>query len=148
MLATVLAIIAILLSLASLAWQVVSWRRSGAVVSVTATQTLPLYGNRNQPGDWHVDVTARNSGRSPITVNSWGLRMPNGQTMVMPGNLSWSASLPHRPEPGANASWFIATEDVKRTCAEHGVRYQDLVAYVKLADGRTINAGERGIGLE
>jgi hypothetical protein len=116
------------------------------VVKVTARQAMPTYGDR--VGDPHVDVTARNTGRSPVTVNGQGLRFPDGQTMVMTTNLPWSARLPHRLESGASASWYWPTEMVTKTCADHGVRYQDLTAFVNLPDGRTVDARERGIGWE
>jgi hypothetical protein len=140
----VIAIIGAVTGIGSLAWQVVTFRQSGPVVTVTATQAMPTYGA--EVGDPHVDVTARNTGRSPVTVTGWGLRFPDGQGMIFPNALRWSTSLPHRLEPGANASWYWPTEEVKRASAERGVRYQDLTAYVNLADGRTINAKRRGIG--
>ena len=39
-----------------------------SVVEVAATQALPTYGAN--VGAWHVDVTATNKVRSPITVKS------------------------------------------------------------------------------
>jgi hypothetical protein len=68
--------------------------------------------------------------------------------MIFPTALPQSASLPHRLEPGADASWYWPTEEVKKASAEHGVRYQDLTAFVNLADGRKITAKRRGIGWE
>ncbi len=141
----VIAIIGAITGLGSLAWQVVTWGQSGPVVAVTARQSFPTYGDH--VGDPHMSVTASNTGRSPVTVKGWGLRMPDGQTMVMPCNLSWSASLPHRLEPGADASWYMPTAEVQKFCAEHGIRHQDMTAFVNLADGGTINARECGIGL-
>lgn len=143
---TLMSGIAIVLSVVSLTWQVATWRRSGPVVKVLVSQSLPIYGN--DAGDWHTGVTAQNTGRSPITVTSWGLRFPDGKTGTMTRNLPWSASLPHRLEPGADASWFIPTDDVRGMCAERGFRYHDLTAVVTLADGRTIAARRRGIGME
>jgi hypothetical protein len=97
----VLSIIAIVLSITSLAWQVASWKLSGPVVKVTAAQTLPVYGQ--SVGDWHVAVSAHNSGRAPVTVTGWGLRLPDRQTIAMIQNLPWSAALPTawRPAPAA-----------------------------------------------
>ena len=80
-----------------------------------------------------------------MTVNGWGLRCPDGQNMVMINNLAWSTPLPHRLEPAADGKWHILTEDVRTQCEARGIRYQDLVAYVNLADGRTVGAGKRGI---
>lgn len=126
--ATILSIVAVVLSATSIGWQVVAFRRSGPVVGVTATQALPTYGP--EMGDWHVNVTARNSGRSPVTVTGWGLRFPDGQAMFMTENLSWSTALPYRLEQGASGSWYIPTGDVRKTCAAQGVKHQDMTAFV------------------
>jgi hypothetical protein len=61
---------------------------------------------------------------------------------------SWSAKLPHRLEPGADASWYVDTEAIKEASAKHGFSHQGLTAFVKLGDGRTIDARSRAIGLQ
>jgi hypothetical protein len=142
---SVLSVIAIVLSMTSLGWQVASWKRSGPVVKVTAQQALITSGPE---ADWHTDVTARNTGRAPITVTGWGLRFPDGQTIVMMRNLPISAPLPYRLEAGAASSWYIGTDDLRGACEERGAKYQELRGFVRLADGRTIDARRRGIGLE
>jgi hypothetical protein len=141
----ILGIIGAITGVAALAWQIITWRQSGAVVAVTAHQAFPAYGD--QLGEPHVNVSARNSGRSLVTVNGWGLRLPNGRTMVNLNPVLWSSPLPHRLEPGADGSWYMPTHEIARFCAEHGVRQQGMIAFVNLADGRTISAKERGIGL-
>jgi hypothetical protein len=143
-LADILSIMAIVVSCASLGWQVVSWRQSGAVVTVTARTAMPTYGDR--VGDPHVQVTAANKGRSPVTVKNWGLKLPDDRHMAIMDHAPWSAPLPHRLEPGADASWYVLTKAIVESCQHNGIRYQDLIAYVDLGDGRTIDAKEPGIG--
>ncbi len=41
----------------------------------------------------------------------------------------------------------MPTAEVARFCADNGIKQQDLIAFVRLADGRTISAKQRGIGL-
>jgi hypothetical protein len=142
----VLAIIGAVTGVGSLAWQINTWNQSGPVITVTALQALPTYGDR--VGDPLVNVTARNSGRSPVTITGWGLEFLDGQTMVLMQQLRMSTPLPHRLEEGASGSWFIETKDVRDECASRGIRYQDLCAFVNLADGRTIKAKRPGIGLK
>jgi hypothetical protein len=146
MLTAILSITAIVISCVSLAWQVVTWRQSGPVITVTVSQAMPTYGPGmgTSVGEPHVCVTAANSGRSPITVKNWGLKLADGRTLAMRGT-SWSAALPCRLEPGADASWYVETKSVTESCAANGIRYQDLLAYVSLADGQTIKAREPGI---
>jgi hypothetical protein len=138
-------VVAIVLSVASLTWQIVSWRRSGSVVTVRVAQFFPVYDQGL--GDLYTSVTAHNSGRAPVTVTGWGLRLPSGGTIVMTRNLPWFSPLPYRLEAGAEGSWAISTDDVRASCAEHNVRYQDLRPFVKLGDGQTVTAKRRGIGL-
>ncbi len=144
MLADILSITAIVLSGASLGWQMLSWRRGGAIVTVTATTAIPAYGPTL--GEPHVEVTAVNTGRSPVTVNSWGLKLADGRKMAILESASWSASLPHRLEPGASASWCVETRAVTESAGHNGIRYQDLIAYLTLGNGRTVEAREPGIG--
>jgi hypothetical protein len=144
MLADILSITAIVVAGASLMWQIVTWRQSGPVVTVRARTAMPTYGDR--VGDPHVHVTAANTGRSPVTVKNWGLRLPDDRHMMITEQESWSASLPYRLEPGADASWFVPTRAIVDACERQGVRYQDLIAYVDLGDGRTIDAKAPGIG--
>jgi hypothetical protein len=129
----------------ALMWQVITWRRSGPVVTVTANQALPAHGD--QLGEPLTSVTARNSGRAPVTVSSWGLRFPDGQTIFVRQPFAGSNQLPYRLEEGASGSWFIETGAVVETCKAHGVDYADLTAYVSLADGRSVDAKRKGIQL-
>ncbi len=144
MLADILSITAIVVSGASLGWQVLTWRQSGAVVSVTASTALPTYGDR--VGDPHVQITASNKGRSPVTVQSWGLKLPDDRHLAILEWAPWSASCPHRLEPGAAASWYVLTKAITKSSVHNGIRYQDLIAYVGLGDGRTLEAQKPGIG--
>jgi hypothetical protein len=141
----ILGIIGAVTGVAALAWQVISWRQSGAVVAVTARQASPVSGDH--AGEQLVIVSARNSGRSPVTVNGWGLRLLGGGAMVSFNPVPGSSPMPLRLEPGADGSWLLPTHEVARFCAERGVRQQDMIAFVDLADGRRIRAKERGIGL-
>src|SRR5262249_51913784 len=65
----------------ALMWGVITWRRSGPVVTVDVNQGFPAYDDH--VGEPITCVTATNSGRAPVTVTSWGLRLPDGQTMFV-----------------------------------------------------------------
>jgi len=41
----------------------------------------------------------------------------------------------------------MPTAEFARFCADNSIKQQDMIAFVKLADARTINAKQRGIGL-
>jgi hypothetical protein len=141
----ILGIVGTVTGIGALVWQVITWKRSGPVVTVTAMQALPTYGDR--VGDPLTCVTARNSGRAPVTVSSWGLRFPDGQVMFIRQAFAGSDALPYRLEAGASGSWSVETTAVAETCKAHGVDYADLTAYVNLANGQSVDAKRKGIQL-
>lgn len=144
--ALIVSIVAIAMSSVTLSWQVWSWRQSGPVIGVTANQALPTYDHG--AGDWHIQVTARNTGRAPVQVASWAFALPNDRSIIVQRPASWSTPLPHALPNGSSASWYVPTDEIKRQCAEIGVRYQDLRAVVSLGTGVTVKARARGIGLK
>ena len=81
-----------------------------------------------------------------MSVTNWGLKLTDDRSLAIVESASWSAGIPHRLEPGANASWYVLTRAITESCEHNGIRYQDLIAYVSLGDGRTIEARKPGIG--
>src|SRR4051794_23543073 len=99
-----IALAALLLSLASLSWQVWTWRQSRHRVAVTRT------GNY---------VTVRNLGRSAVNVDSVQFidtdqiacpetKMRGHESLVFtPYLLEHGPQLPHRLEPQSSATWEL-----------------------------------------
>jgi len=141
----ILGIIGTVTGVGALAWEVITWRRSGPVVTVKVIQALPTYGDH--VGDPLTSVTATNSGRAPVTVTSWGLQLPDGQTMFVQQPFPGSDTLPYRLEEGASGSWRVETIQVAETCRVQGIDYADLRGYVNLANGKTVFAQRKGIQL-
>lgn len=129
----------------ALVWRVIRWRRSGPVVTVKVNQAWPSSGDH--VGEPITSVIARNSGRAPATVTSWGLRLPDGQTIAARKPFPGSDKLPYRLERGASGIWGIETIQVAETCRARGVDYADLRGFVSLADGQTVHAQRKGIQL-
>ena len=141
----ILGIIGTVTGVGALAWEVITWKRSGPVVRVKVTQALPTYSDH--VGDPLTSVTATNSGRAPVTVTSWGLQLPDGQTMFVQQPFPGSDKLPYRLEQGASGTWRIETTQVAETCRAQGTGYADLRGYVNLATGETVYARRKGIQL-
>jgi hypothetical protein len=129
----------------ALTWGVITWRRSGPVVAVDVNQGFPAYDGH--VGDPITCVSATNTGRAPVTVTSWGLRLPDGQTMFVQQPFPGSDRLPYRLEQGASGTWSVETIQVAETCWAHGVNYADLRGCVNLATGQTVYARRKGIQL-
>lgn len=142
----ILGILGTITGVLGLGWSVVTWRKSGPVITVTVNQAFPTYADHL--GKPLTGVTARNSGRAPVTVSSWGLRLPDGQTMMITEPVrALSNTLPYRLEAGSSGSWYTDTLRVVETCKAQGVDYADLSGYVNLGDGRSVDAKRRGIQL-
>ena len=148
MFAEVLSITAIVLSGASLAWQVITWRGSGARVKVSAVDEG--YDDK-LPGSQYVRIVARNVGRSAVTVNDYGLLgynlplwLPGSQLghHVEHGN---SAPIPYRLEPGSDAAWYLSTAEVVKACKAQRKVPEDLYVFVNLADGREIRSRSKAL---
>jgi hypothetical protein len=108
-----IAIAALVLSVLSLGWQIWTWRHAGALVHVTANQSLPVY--RGEVGTPHVQIAATNKGRGPTTVTSWGLRMPDGNDMTVLYQLPWSSPLPFAIPPGVPQEHGFSRPTRRRT---------------------------------
>jgi hypothetical protein len=142
----ILGIVGSITGVLGLGWSVVTWRRSGPVVTVTVKQAFATYADHL--GEPLICVTARNSGRAPVTISSWGLRLPDGQTMMITEPFrTLSNALPYRLEEGTSGSWYTDTLRVVETCKAHGVDYADLTGYVHLGNGQSVDAKRRGIQL-
>jgi hypothetical protein len=141
----ILGIVGSITGVLGLGWSVVTWRRSGPVVRVTVKQAFPTYADHL--GEPLICVTAQNSGRAPVTISSWGLRLPDGQTMMITEPFPLSNALPYRLEEGTSGSWYTDTLRVVEACKAHGVDYADLIAYVDLGNGQSVDAKRRGIQL-
>ncbi|MEU4237930.1 hypothetical protein [Actinoplanes sp. NPDC026619] len=139
----ILSVVAIVMSTITLTWQIVSWRRTGAVVKVVAKQGFVPGLNGT-----FVVIEASNSGRTAVTVTGYGLRSPDGNNLIQLDRVQLSAEIPHRLEAGAEASWLMPMGNVQGTCAEQGIRHQDLVGWVRLGSGGTVMAKRRGVGLK
>jgi hypothetical protein len=125
-----IAIGGVILGVTSLGWQVWTWRRSGALVRVTAGQSLPLYDTPTgqAAGQWHVAVTAVNKGRGPTTVTGWGFEAPTGGNIISFRPLVWSSPIPFPiPAGGHEGSWFMETDEIKASCHREGLDYRTLV---------------------
>jgi hypothetical protein len=140
--ATVLSIIALCLSVASLTWQISSFLLTGARVKIETSWAYPLGGADYLPEC--VSITARNVGRFATTVRNVGIEVQRDGTHAVISHLlvpQMSTELPHRLEPGDEASWSVPVQAVRSMAADHPPR--DWAAYVSLGSGKRVR-GRRG----
>ncbi|MFI2358157.1 hypothetical protein OG582_11925 [Streptomyces anulatus] len=128
----VISVIALVISLVSLGWQVITWLRSGPVIKVKGHAAIPVV-NEN-PGELHLSVTAVNRGRAPATITGWGLRLPNGSSVVpRSAELPGVNPLPHRLESHAESSWYILHAALEEAAQTHQVELSQLRPFVDVS---------------
>lgn len=111
-----IALAGFLLAVVSLVWQVFSWRLTGSVVRAELARGMTVGGSS---GIDVIMLTARNIGRSSVSVTGWGLRVDEGgeiSTLVVPVPLPWQGpTIPHTLEGGHSATWYFIEEELHPT---------------------------------
>jgi hypothetical protein len=156
----IVAIIALVVSVSSLTWQIVLYLLGGARVrAVLRVGALGPGGAVHGPVDERVDfsqlaqqgypepvfaVQARNAGRLAVSVTKWDVAFDNGASFFQPG---WHPNndrpLPYRLEPGDEAVWFCPMAPVVAAAkafasSSHPVRL--VRARVGLGTGKTVTS--------
>lgn len=132
-----IAVLGLVLSTISLTWQVVQWKLAGSRVKVETRLAMGIGG---QPlYDKLLMITARNVGRTAISLTGWGLLHADrdahvpGHTMDVPFN----PAMPVRLEPGTAQDFYMALEPTVRQLTEMGVLpAARLYGFVSLATGK------------
>jgi hypothetical protein len=112
--------LALILSIASLTWQFVQWRRSGAILRVEAAPAVGVGGQ--PPFDELLAITVRNSGRGAASVTGWGIRFDDGSHI--PGhaqNIAFNPPVPVQLAGGAAQTFYLTLRPTVEAIAEHGV---------------------------
>ena len=130
-----LAIIGVVLSMASLAWQAFIWRHNGPVLRVTSAYSIPVF-NDSDLGEDHISVTVTNAGRAPTTVTGWGIDMGGQKNMQVVRPVPFSAPLPHRLEGGAEVTFFVAVQPLRDYRASTGLTFDRMKPWVRAAGDR------------
>lgn len=143
---TVILIAGLVVVLAWLGWRARTWRYNGPV-EVRTGYAWPSRGDHDDhTGERLIQVTVRNSGRSPVQVASWGLATPGDGMITAIERIGSADPLPHVVAAGSEAQWFIRYSEVRLTCIERGYSMAQLRARVKLGNGKAVRAAHTGIG--
>jgi hypothetical protein len=119
--------------------QVVSFVVSGPRVKATASANLHT-GNRL----WFLGICVANVGRAPVTIQGVGVQLSGNKHIPVGGFLRAyiGPELPHRLEPGAEASWLVQPEPLLETVRREGE--QGVVrVYANLATGKRVFSGTK-----
>lgn len=124
-------------------------RPSKARVQVRVVNMMPTYDlpdGEQVVGERFVAVMAANTGDRVVTISGWGVKLPGDRRMVVTRPPNWATPVPHRLEPGSDATRFLVPVDELYHLREQGIPFKRMKAYVTLADGTEVEA-VRGVPL-
>lgn len=143
-LTSVVAWIGALAGVASLIWQIVTWREAAHNVKVKRSQSRVTFSDGSFSEDL-VCVSARNVGAAAVTVTNWGITMGSqADNLTVLNPFPTSTPLPHRLESGAEMSLFVPAVDPINARDERGVPFREMRGWVGLATGKKVYA-KRGV---
>lgn len=112
-----ISLVALVLSVLSLCWQFISWRRSGPVVKTKTGSAFNVGG----PPDFHlITVTATNRGRAATEVQYMTLELPGGKTFPPMPNLMHGTAMPRKLEPGGETAVSYEYDYVQQALRQVG----------------------------
>jgi len=154
----IVAIVAALMGLAALVWNIAEFRLAGPRVKVTIKAAMlskpvgamvvgpeAIWSQTSDPrfDERAIAITARNVGRLPTTVEKYEVKVADGfafsytQSLVGP-------PIPHRLDAQESATWYIELHAAAAlqgaALAAAGVTARPLRAAITLADGRQVTS--------
>lgn len=136
----VIAVVALALSVAALVWQIVSWWLTGAIVKVATRLAVgvgPMIG-----GVKMIAIDVRNVGRSPVSIEQWGLSLPAAKMqLVIPAPLPWMGpTVPLTLEGGHSKTWYMSIDEVRNALLQSRLSEGKVFAAASLGNGRQVVA--------
>jgi hypothetical protein len=132
------AVLALVISIASMGLQYYLWHVSGAKLRIILSSSYLVYED-------HIDSRARlsinlsNQGRAEIQIlNLWIKPKGDPNRIVFTKYETGSASLPAVLKPGFDLNWYLPLDDVHAELSEHGLDRYKVVA--GLPGGRELSS--------
>lgn len=108
-----------MLSVVSLGWQIVSWRRSGPRIKVERIQGR---GVGHLDPTWFIGVKADNSGRLQTQVQQFGFQLLDGESISPTGNYHGNPIRVMDLPPGGTASLEYDAQEIRDALAGRRLR--------------------------
>jgi hypothetical protein len=137
------------LGLAYLAWQHPRSPKPPApkpheLVRVEVANMFPVFDEPDGSqtlGDHLIGVTLRNGSERQVRAVGWGVQLPGDRKLVARVRAAaWEPTLPHWVQASDHATWHLEADEMRTQARAHDLDFTKMVAYVSLADGRTISA--------
>lgn len=129
-----IALLAFAVSVASLTWQIISWRRSGPRVRVRPTSGV---GGAPPNLVWFVGIEATNSGRLGTEIQQFGFQLPNGRHIQnIYDFLGQPMKFPVPLGPGQSVTMTYDAEHIREALREEGISGKRVRPYATTGHGR------------
>ncbi|WP_307609662.1 hypothetical protein [Pseudarthrobacter sp. W1I19] len=135
-----LPILAILISIGTLAWTMVARQRDQARLKVIATSFTLIgegpWGPRQGADEWHVAVDVTNVGRTGSTVvSSVKFKLPSGVHLQSFESYRYPQPLPKTLAPGESLMYVFNVDAMAEELSKHSYRPEQLVPLVVSGHG-------------
>jgi hypothetical protein len=138
--ALMIAIVALAVSIASLAAILVGWRRSRARVAVSWDSEIPVYRD-GTTGPRHVAVSVTNNGHRATTLVRWEFTIDgSGEALVDMHPEPWNPEMPQRIGPQDCVTLRVPVTSIAQALCNAGLPHASLHACVCLANDRWVFA--------
>ncbi len=136
-----IAVAGFVIAFVALIWNIVEWWLGGHRVKVETSVGLVSLGNSVEPV---ISVTARNVGRSAVTIESWSFvtPAPDAQVMQWVAWMDWQGPLtPYRLEHGTSVEWVVPATQAHDLLKKHNLKPTTQArGRVRLATAESIEA--------
>lgn len=137
-----LSVLALLVSVTALAWQVISWRRSGARLHVATRWGIA-------GGRAFISIETRNTGRLATEIDQVGFQMSKAeerrQVVDLTDVVGRPIPLPRTLAPGGTTSVMYGADRLLATLRNEGLTGRDSRPYVDTAAGRTLGRRKQNL---
>jgi hypothetical protein len=131
-------VLALLVALGALVWQITSWRRSGPRVSVKAVSAATPEGKC-------IVIQATNAGRLATEVSGCGFDLPSGRHIVNPIGAFGPHAVPATLAPGGSVSFYFHPEGLRQPLTGEGISGEGVRPYVETGHGH-VNGSQIHLG--
>jgi hypothetical protein len=135
-------VIAALVGVVTLIWQVAVHRKSGRKIDVKSTYTMPYFEDSGFHDDDFVEIAVTNTGGKPITVTNYAVGLEgkkSGDNMWITKPPAWATRLPATVEPGgAPAKFLVPVSELRKAHKFRNLPFNKMVPWVELGDGRKV----------
>lgn len=145
-LSLVLAVVGAATGIVSLTWQIIT-RTRGAHRIVVVVNSKMFFIGAGAPGDDHpyIAVVIRNTGAAPVEIDSWAIRLPDGNALVtLPAQFPPSPDLPYMLIAGSSVTFFTLSSSIAEAAAGRDLARSWAVAH--LATGQVARS-KKGISV-